>query len=83
MSVYELSRIANALERQNEFYKKYSEDHLRFMENQAKNNTTHEVLMSTITSLNERLVQMSATIEEQQRIINSQDAEISSLRKII
>lgn len=71
-----LSRIAIALEKQNELYKKYSEDHLRLTETSIKNNATHEVLMSTITSLNERLVQMSATIEDQER-------EIRSLRKII
>ena len=64
-----LSRIAIALEKQNELYKKYSEDHLRLTETSIKKNATHEVLMSTITSLNERLVQMSATLEEQEREI--------------
>jgi septal ring factor EnvC (AmiA/AmiB activator) len=64
-----LGRIAAALEKQNEIYKLYSDKHVRFAEEAAKDRTTHNDLISQIVSLNERLVQMQGLIEDQEREI--------------
>lgn len=87
---YNLDRIAVALEKQNDLYKKFSDANLELFkksvglhEAAAERNGMHDDLLNQIVALSERLVHLQNTVEDQNQIILQQKEKIKTLVKEI
>lgn len=76
-----LTRIAVALEKQNDMYKRVAEKNDARYEAHIKDKGIHDDLVRQIVSLNGRLAEMSNTIDRQNAMITDQESAILALRE--